>query len=256
MKYTQYLIFEICRECNLANKHHRQCPSGDPTRYGRLLQSHSMTDNDIIDAAVDAYSAREFRGMLGWHYYNEPCLAIDRIETVLERIRRTVPQARSVLWTNATKLPEDLDRLRIFQQLWVSNYAHRDWSHLRQYVPDLHLMPAELDARNTPRWNTGFQRCLRPFNELIIDYYGNGHLCCMDWRGDCYLGNVLIDGFQYVAEQFIRVRDQVMTEPMPAEAPVVCRTCAFRFPDRVAELVPKIANDAQAYADAGGRPRQ
>jgi len=250
MRYTQFIATEICRECNYAKIHEHKCPSGDEDRYGRLDTSQPMTDDQIVDLVVTAYAEMGFRGLWAAHLYNEPCLAFDRIEKVFLRIRSRVPAARSVLWTNGTKLPKDLNRLQIFSQMWVSNYLNRDWRFLEEYVPKVTVMPDVLDIRNEGRIRVDNRRCLRMFNELIFDYYGNAHICCVDIRGEVHLGNIHRDSFQSIVDQFRWVRKDVIRDPMPAAAPSICRLCPLKFPDRVGYLDESIWPAAQQYADA------
>jgi hypothetical protein len=254
MMHTQFLVFEIGRKCNYAGYHAGMCPSGEATRYGRLDTSTPMTDDQIVESAAMAYGELGFVGLVGFHFYNEPCLYFDRISTVFGRILDAVPEARAVLWTNGTRLPDELDRLRIFEQIWVTDYLQHDWTFLERYVPVVNVVPDNLDHRNQGHAAVDDRRCLRMFNELILDYYGNGHICCIDFRGDCYLGNIHREGFAEIAKQFLTVRDQVIQYPMPVTAPAVCRLCAVRLPE-VGRLVPEVWRAAQQYATTEARVR-
>ncbi len=42
------------------------------------------------------------------------------------------------------------------------------------------------------------KRCAKPFRELSVRYDGNVAVCCNDWRGTYYVGNVIIDTFEEV----------------------------------------------------------
>lgn len=121
MKHTQFLIFEIGPDCNLACQHRERCPSGDPDRYGRLDTSELLGDDQIINSVKVAHELG-FKGLIGWHYYNEPTLYWDRLTRLTNAIRGKVPAARFILWTNGTSLPNDLSELSVFTQMWVSNY--------------------------------------------------------------------------------------------------------------------------------------
>lgn len=75
MHLTQYLIFELCRECNLGTAH-PECPNRHPQRYGSLPADEPLTDNQIVNAAEAMYVTHGFKGRVGWHYYNEPLMVV------------------------------------------------------------------------------------------------------------------------------------------------------------------------------------
>jgi len=224
VKYTQFLVFEIGRQCNLAD-HHQRCPSGTPDRYGELDTSRALTDDVIVAAARLAYNQMGFRGNIAWHYYNEPMLQWGRIRGLIGKIREVAKRAKFTLWTNGTLLIEETEGLDLLHQIWVTNYQRKELSWLQSIAPRVVIMDGYLDDRRLPLAEPITNRCLRPYSELIIDHYGNGHLCCMDWRGECRLGNVHTDGFAYVVERFQEAREQVARQPMAEDAPSVCSHC-------------------------------
>ena len=239
MKYTQFLVFEICRDCNLADQH-QKCPSGTPDRYGDLDTTTPMTDAEIVECAGQAYKSLGFRGNIAWHYYNEPMLAWDRILRLMPAIREQTKRAKFTLWTNGTLLSPETPGLDQLDQIWISNYQNRDWTWLREIVPRVTVLGPHLDNRREPLATPNNNRCLRPYNELVIDHYGNGHLCCMDWRGSCILGNVRGDGFDVVVDQFTIVREAVAQQPMMHDcAPAACLRC-IGHQAHIGDLVPTV----------------
>ncbi len=240
MKYTQFLVFEICRKCNLADQH-QKCPSGTPNRYGELDVSKAMSDPEIVDCAVQAYDSLGFTGNIAWHYYNEPMLAWHRIQTLMQAIWNKTKKGdpKFTLWTNGTLLTPETPGLDQLDQVWISNYQGRDWAWLRDIVPRVVVMGGELDNRREPLESPNNSRCLRPYNELVIDHYGNGHLCCMDWRGSCALGNVRTDGFESVVDEFQFFRKVISQHPMACGTPDVCYYCRGRQ-NHIADLVPAV----------------
>lgn len=240
LSLTQFLVFEICRACNLCQKHSAHCPSADQDRYGRLDTSNELTDEVIVQSIREARQMG-FRGEIAWHYYNEPMLAWDRLRPLMATIRQQWPDQRFALWTNGTSFPADLSELAIFDDVWVSNYENKPWSTiLGPHVKRLHVLNGQLDGRKRPAERASDASCLRPYNELIIDHYGNGHLCCADWRGEVWLGNVFRDGFAAVAAQYLGVRDTVRQKPLPSNAPAACRLCRVRQ-SHVGDLVTDVA---------------
>ncbi len=238
MKYTQFLTFEICKDCNLAAEHKR-CPSADPRRWESTEGSIRLTDEAILGCAVDAYRNHGFRGNIAWHYYNEPMLQWDRIRPLITAIMGHAPQARFTLWTNGTLLTRETPGLDLLDQIWVSNYQQRDWSWLRDRVPRVVILDGRLDGRLGKLSTPSETPCLRPFNELVIDHYGNGRLCCMDWRGQAKLGNVFGDGFGIVVKNYRELRAMVATQPWSPAVPDVCRYCIGRQ-SHIADLVPSV----------------
>lgn len=228
MKYTQFLAFEICRNCNLANQHTR-CPSDKAERWANDSPGgRPLTDTEIVECIGSAYHHLGFHGNVAWHYYNEPMLAWHRLVALMEAARLQVLQAKFTLWTNGTLLDPYTTGLDLLDQIWISNYQGRDFTWLRDRVPRVVVFNGELDNRlarlETPNENP----CLRPFNELVIDNHGNGRLCCMDWRGEAKLGNVFADGFAAVVENYRELRALVAARPWSPAVPDVCRYCIGR----------------------------
>ena len=102
---TKLLSIEIGDQCNLAGEH-MKCPISirkHNKEYGAL------TIEDIIVVIHDAIKLG-FRGMVGFQYYNEPMLYIDRIQKVIER----VPEVDYLLWTNGTLLDRSIEKNESF----------------------------------------------------------------------------------------------------------------------------------------------
>lgn len=108
------------------------------------------------------------------------------------------------------------------------------------------MLDGRLDRRKEQRREADESGCLRPFNEMVIDTYGNAHLCCADWRGDCHIGNVRRDGFAAVARRFVAVRDLVNSYPLQAAAPAICKYCTIKQP-AIGELVPEVAAETRRH---------
>lgn len=246
MRYTQFLVFEISNACNLAGLHSPACPASHPERWLNLQPRPAITDELILRCCEEAY-AMGFRGLIAWHYYCEPMLEWDRLRPLMKSIRGANPHARFCLWTNGTLFPGDLAGLDLFETIYISDYTRGNYQRIRDVVSDVRIQPATLDGRAAGRRRLGLDRCLRPFNEFVIDHYGNGRLCCIDWMADVQLGNVW-DGFRPVFERFCGVRDSVMRTPMAETAPDVCRQCASRqavVGQLALDLVPEIKEYVQ-----------
>lgn len=243
MKYTQFLVFEICRDCNLAAQH-EACPSAREARWSNVNTSTGPLDDEtIISCATRAYQEFGFAGHVAFHYYNEPMLQWDRIRSLITAIIGQAPQARFTLWTNGTLLNEQTPGLDLLDQIWVTNYQGRDFGWLRDRVARVAVFGPHLDGRLHQLDQPNESPCLRPFNELIIDYHGNGRLCCMDWQGKCQLGNVFVDravdGFEDVVGLYRFWRGALARQPWIPQAPDVCRYCIGRQ-NHIADLVPSV----------------
>lgn len=230
MRHTQLLIFEITTACNLASAHDR-CPAHDPARYRMLDTVRPLSDGDIIDA-VAAARRHGFQGLIGWHYYCEPLLAWTRLRALMRALRALYPPARFALWTNGELFGPALwpDVADLCERVWISDYGQRDWSALRRLHPGVTVLSGVLDNRIDRALAPGDQRCLRPYNELIFDYYGHARLCCMDFHGEVVLGDLRRDGFDAVARRFLALRADLGREPLPRHVPTICRACAARCP--------------------------
>ena len=248
MKYTGYLIFEIGKTCNLG-KLHAECPNLNPDRFSRIISDQTVPDSLVIELAAEAYQVHGFRGRIGWHYYNEPLMAEARMWRLMDAIDARVP-ARYTLWTNGTRWPKKPENLARFEGVHVTDYGVPDqpidreaW---RQVVPHVQFQSWRLDDRVTVDPQDSLYPCRRMFTEFIVDYYGNVHLCCYDWRGLGSPGNVHTDSLADLAKRWQAIRESISGSMMTPDAPEVCRRCAMRC--GITRFVPEVAEDAARYA--------
>jgi hypothetical protein len=265
--WPQFFGFELGRTCNRAQEHCGKCPSIDHDRYGQLPTSRTVDDDTILQSLHYAYDDG-FAGHVVWHYYNEPLLSWPRMRPLMQRIAIEIPGVKFTLWTNGdlilrpwpeTNLQSSGAKLRksagidprdliLFDTCWVSNYDGIYWDFLAMYVPHVNVLDGALDTRKlaTPPSRS---RCLRPFNELIIDHYGNGHLCCADWRGTAGVGSIFDQGLPAVVARYMQLRDLVALSPMPSNAPSICAGCTIRCAG-LGVLVPSVVPSQHAYVRA------
>ena len=247
MKYTGYLIFEIGKTCNLG-KLHAECPNLNPDRFSRIISDQTVPDSLVVELAAEAYQVHGFRGRIGWHYYNEPLMAEARMWRLMDAIDARVP-ARYTLWTNGTRWPKKPENLARFEEVHVTDYGITDqpvdreaW---RQVVPHVQFQSWRLDDRVTVDPQDSLYPCRRMFTEFIVDYYGNVHLCCYDWRGLGSPGNVHTDSLADLAKRWQAIRESVSGSMMTPDAPEVCRRCAMRC--GITRFVPEVAEEAARY---------
>lgn len=229
----QIIDFELHPQCNLG-KIHPDCPNTHPERFANLDTNRLLDDDTIVRCAVEAYTDLGFSGLIGWHYYNEPTLDEDRMFGLMERIKAAAPAARFLLWTNGTLIPEACDRYSQFEQIIVSEYnehSRRGCDRLTEKGISARIIEnADFDNRLvTIDAGDDSSPCLRPFVELIVDAYGNTHLCCYDWRGNGTLGNVHTTDWKAIATQWRETLPNIAGQCMTEAAPGVCRTCSHRW---------------------------
>lgn len=230
---VQILEFEFTPECNLGRLH-RACPNQHPQRYAALDTTHALTDETIVETAVLAYRELDFCGFIGWIYYNEPLTDMERMFRSMDAISARVSYARFMLWTNGNLIPEDCRRFARFEQIFVSQYSpdpltqQIEW--LRRYAPWAKVLyDRQLDDRlRRVAPNDPALPCHRPFVEFIIDYHGNAHLCCYDWRGEVPLGNIFNEPLRRIVCRWRHTIKDIVGERMTEAAPKACRECGHR----------------------------
>ena len=245
MNRTQFAIFEICRECNLGAKHKR-CPNTHHERWAYVDTSRAMSDDTIIATACALYADHDFRGAIGFHYYCEPMMAAERMYRIISAIRQRCTVAQFVLWTNAYGLDESneaaLKKLSIFRKVFVTNYAGKNLDYLKRYTSECQIIYPRFDARLADlSVNIRHDPCKRMYVEIIFDFFGNVHPCCVDWRGRAGLGNIHRDDLTDIIRKWKHMREMVSRDPMPDNAPEVCLRCPCRHRD-VTYLLPEFAS--------------
>jgi MoaA/NifB/PqqE/SkfB family radical SAM enzyme/tetratricopeptide (TPR) repeat protein len=225
MDTTQLLVLEVGAKCNLCNLHH-ECPTLSRPQTGKLL-----TDDKIITLATQAYQKHGFRGLVAWHYYNEPTLQINRILGLMERIRAVVPSSRFLLWSNGTVQCDD-PRMAMFEQAFISNYFDNESLLRKRFgsIKNLNVWTPVFDARlMAPTGEPSNQRCLRPFVEIPVDAFGEVHLCCQDWKNEVKIGNVWSDSWEDILAKRLAILKKICGPIMADDAPDRCLRCAGRY---------------------------
>lgn len=239
MRHLQFLIFELAPRCGLASRH-ALCPVRDPRRWRDLDTRRRLDDDTIVECARRAYAELGFRGLVGFHFYNEPLESKARMLRLIRRIREAVPASRFVLWTNGVLVEPPASDLSTFDQIWVSNYESRDFSFLRSVTRKLVVIDPHLDGRRDLPANPSRRPCYRPYVELIVDAFGNTHVCSIDWQGRASPGNVHAIDFEILVERHVAIRDSIGRWRMRADAPAACLACDHRY-DSIDALDEKIA---------------
>jgi radical SAM protein with 4Fe4S-binding SPASM domain len=206
-----------------------------------------------VDVAEAMYCKHGFRGRIGWHYYNEPLMAAERMWRLMHEIVTKVPEASFVLWTNGTLIPEDCSEFRRFDEIHVTDYGladhpTRNLKALRKVQPATKVHHWQLDGRlNGFGDEVNYSPCRRMFTEFIVDYLGSIHLCCYDWQGRASVGNVHEDSLEELIRRWHGMRNRICWEAMDPGAPEACLKCKMRS-TAIPRFVPEVALDAERFA--------
>lgn len=251
MRYTQFLIFEIGTECNLGD-FHTKCPNQHGDRYRYVDTTRPMTDDLIVSMAVRMYREFGFRGLVGFHYYNEPLCQMARMFRLMDAIRQRVPEARFILWSNGTLLPSHQARFRQFEHIYLTDYSNLPGARVRKLrqFGNVTVCRWELDDRLTAvRESVRSTPCHRMFTEFICDYFGNVHLCCYDWRGLGFRGNVYNESLDSLVHRWQIIRNRLSGKSMSSVSPDSCLYCTHGG-QAISSFDPTIAAAARCYATA------
>lgn len=223
---TSLLSFEISDKCNLMSAHDK-CPINK--RCYSNKKNH-LDKQSIIDIVISAKKLG-FNGMVAFHYYNEPLLNKDLIEEIINAL----PNTKFLLWTNGLLLDrtvENNELLSKIKKVCITCYDRKDmhfFEALSSYYKNIEIFDWELDDRleiynKTTRNDLS---CKRPFFEIPIDYYGNIHLCCMDWNNQFKIGNVFEKEFEKIilSNEYQSLLESLSKRILSQDAPNLCKTC-------------------------------
>lgn len=205
-----------------------------------------------MEIATALYREHGFRGHIGWHYYNEPLMAAERMWRLMDRIDAAVPEATYTLWTNGTLLPEDSSPFNRFKEVYITNYerAGQGAQRLMAAKPATIFQRGHLDDRlhAIGDCEAAGPACNRMFTEFIVDYYGNVHLCCYDWQGLGTIGNVQRQissaSLGFIIQKWQFVRGLISGSRISRDAPPTCVCCKVRS-EHIPQFIPQIAADAR-----------
>jgi hypothetical protein len=248
MQYLTGLMFELHRECNLAESH-TWCPAHQRQAWA----NGSLELRDIERVALVAHREFSFRGVIGFHYYNEPMAQWQRVVSCVKRLSRAIPGQEFALWTNGTYIHPDMAQdLTKFTAVIVSNYGDLDLAMIERTAPHAEIVDTKMDGRVS--WNieldprTKTPPCFRPCTELIVDYRGDLHICCYDWRGESSPGNVLTDDPAACFRTWQKMRDAILSAKFISDMPTACAHCPQRDL-KLQAYCPTVGRLALQYAD-------
>lgn len=216
----RYLSFEVAPACNLQVAH-AFCPVNDPLRYPLHEGRVPCPDATVASFAKKVHD-RGFKGLVGFHYYCDPLMNVDRMLSLMDRIRKEVPEARYILWTNGTLLqPVHRNWLEAFEKVVITMHdrsAEERIKGITNGLPNVQLADPYYDARLDIYSASGrvVGPCIRPAKiELPVNYFGWVRLCCADYRGWVSLGNIDQEDHDKVLDGFSETADMVAAGNVP-----------------------------------------
>lgn len=189
---------EISSGCNLRCV---TCPNKDHSRPDVSLPT------EVIWAIVAELKSLDFAGNFSPHFYNEPLLD-PRLPEILEHVRHELPQVCTTLFTNFTLMTPEMYR-RLAQSV-DSFVVTVDEPSIRLKVERIRAQLTEVESsklRVRSLEGAGLSnragavdvgeapgrrltQCNFPEHYLVVDAYGDVHLCCNDYFGKALFGNV------------------------------------------------------------------
>lgn len=224
MKNVQLLSIEIGDKCNLSREHHL-CPSS----Y-RQKKDKTLTDDMIISIVKEAYEELGFTGYVAWHFYNEPLLYKKRMFALMKTLKETVKGVKFLLWTNGELLKRNKD-MELFDRVVITNYKNRPVSYFEKFFKnkEIAVLPPIFDGRLNIKGERSYEKCLRPYIEFIISFYGDVHMCCQDWKNEIEIGNIYVTSLKELVKKRNKTLSTILSK-MDNKSPKTCVTCNGRLP--------------------------
>ena len=198
---TSLLSFELSNECNLKGIHPK-CAIN--CRKYKSSNGKHLTAKVVVEM-IKIAKDNGFTGMVAFHYYNEPLLNKDEIMEIID----SLPNCKYLLWTNGTLLDKDVGSnsfLSRFTKVCLTCYSPermKFYQDIKEYYKNVEIFDWELDDRldiYDKEEHLVELSCKRPLFELPIDYFGNIHLCCMDWNNEYRIGNIFESDFSGIIQ--------------------------------------------------------
>lgn len=216
----RYLSFEAADHCDMGGAH-PFCPVGDPLRYPPHERRAVCPDRTIVDFALKVHE-RGFRGLVGFHYYCDPLVDIDRVMSLMNRMVASIPGARFILWSNGVALkPFHRNWMEAFEKVVFTLHDPSVEGRLRDItggLPNVEIAQPYYDTR-TDIYRPGpvsKGTCIRPAKiELPVNYGGNVRLCCADYRGTVSLGNIELEDHDRILDGFAEAADMALASRIP-----------------------------------------
>jgi len=235
LSFLETINFEINDECNLTNVHKR-CPR-NADRWKKLGRERPTSDEEFINFVKYCIDAEFGRRISPW-YYNEPLSTPGRLTSLMDAL----PECKFNLWTNGTLLKGNEGILRRMDWIMVTRYKETDIKTLGSLMEDSRynivskrgILDDRINEDIEPHFKDKRTHCPKNTgSDIHIDYYGNLHICCMDWRGEIEIGNIQDDSPETLINKWNELRlglDYSWNEKTFADIPHVCQLCTAWLP--------------------------
>jgi hypothetical protein len=174
---------------------HPKCPRNH-NRFQYYEKGDAITVDEIIDFSNVCINQFNFKGLICVSYYNEPLATKDRVIRLIEEFPdRVIVLTNGFLFDNPLSEEDELI-LNGVNQLWITEYKDLGLRERLKDYPKVNFNKGTMDKRTkdvVPVFNPNNNFCKRIDLELCVDYYGYGHMCCGDWKGEMYIGNIKHD---------------------------------------------------------------
>lgn len=230
----QALEVEISSPCNLRC---RTCPNKDHERPRAELPM------EVLSSMVAELAEMNYQGAFSPHFYNEP-LMDPRLVDILTMVRAGLPGVTINLFTNFTLMTAELYRalLPVVDEFIVTvdepvvlkkverisaELTEEEKRKLRvRSIADGGLSnragALDMDGKETVRPEAcGF------VDYMVVDAFGDVHLCCNDYFGKAVYGNVKEQGIRdiWFSEKFVQARRKARKLQHP-----LCKGCFWSTP--------------------------
>jgi len=194
--FPQQVFLEVGAECNRACGY---CPNSSHP------QAPAEMSADVFLAALYSLRALKYRGLVAYHFFNEPTLRSD-LAGLVAATKSLVPWCHPVLFTNGDKLDLALASALVragLERCTVSRHRpySDEWDARVEGVRATHprvfkvagLDPAGLSSigGHSRSRKAQVRRCMAQTRALLVAHNGDVLLCCCDYRRQHVFGNVL-----------------------------------------------------------------
>ena len=198
---------QTCSWCNLRCGF---CPN--ITEHANRTQE--LMDRSVYDKIIADLKQIDFSGMFIPYLMNESMLD-PRLVELVSYARRELPKAYILIDTNCTLLTKEKLKTLIdagVDDIRLNCYSEDMYERMMALVATLdnrepvrYIVPYYKERERSAYYNRGGNidvhnrvdqipdlkmRCLKPFNQMFVNFRGDALVCCSDWQYRIVMGNV------------------------------------------------------------------
>jgi len=188
-----------------------------------------MSD-DVITKIIQELSYINYSGKISYHLNNEPLLRND-LERVVKKIKKAIPNAFQLLYTNGILL--SYERYLSLLKAGINYFlvTRHDYLPMPDRPFQKIIYPNNLILSN---WGGAFFKlkkplntpCFSPSDRLVVTLKGDILLCCNDTFRTQVMGNILNDKLENIwySNTFCEIRN-ILKVGKRNVAPDICKHC-------------------------------